>query len=373
MQIYKICIFPCTITDYYSRMDKRVTINDVASAAGVSKGTVDRVLHNRPEVSKATAERVMRIIEEMGFKPNINASLLAQGERRSIVCILPQHKKGEVWELWDNGIEMARDYADRYGISIDSVMYDQYDLSSYDEVCADVLTREPAGVILAPMFNVGTIKFTRQLRAEGIPYIYIDTKTDDDGYFGFFGMPMYQSGYLAGHLLAMRCPADIREVVNVRILRDSRNLSDPTLMRRTGFRNYINEHLPECKVREVFINPKSEKEIREVLDAQLLPSVAKGPVYIVVFNSRVHLLAAYIRERSLTGKCHIIGFDSLSKNIDAVRDGSVDVLVAQHCDLQMNKAVHALVDYLTFGLDLQRRDNYTQMDILNSINCDYYD
>ena len=96
-------------------------------------------------------------------------------------------------------------------------------------------------------------------------------------------------------------------------------------------------------------------------------------MYIVVFNSRVHLLAAYIRERSLTGKCHIIGFDSLSKNIDAVRDGSVDVLVAQHCDLQMNKAVHALVDYLTFGLDLQRRDNYTQMDILNSINCDYYD
>ena len=38
----------------------KVTINDVAKAAGVSKGTVDRVLHNRGEVSRKSKEKVLK-------------------------------------------------------------------------------------------------------------------------------------------------------------------------------------------------------------------------------------------------------------------------------------------------------------------------
>ena len=46
----------------------KVTINDVAKAAGVSKGTVDRVLHNRGEVSRKSKEKVLKVIEELGFR-----------------------------------------------------------------------------------------------------------------------------------------------------------------------------------------------------------------------------------------------------------------------------------------------------------------
>ena len=53
---------------------EKVTINDVARAAGVSKGTVDRVLHNRGEVSAKSREKVLKVIEELGFKPNLYAS-----------------------------------------------------------------------------------------------------------------------------------------------------------------------------------------------------------------------------------------------------------------------------------------------------------
>ncbi|MCD8313839.1 MAG: LacI family DNA-binding transcriptional regulator, partial [Bacteroidales bacterium] len=49
----------------------KATINDVALKAGVSKGTVDRVLHKRGEVSPESREKVMRAIEELGFVPNI--------------------------------------------------------------------------------------------------------------------------------------------------------------------------------------------------------------------------------------------------------------------------------------------------------------
>ena len=41
----------------------KVTINDVARVAGVSKGTVDRVLHNRGEVSAKSKDKVLKVIE----------------------------------------------------------------------------------------------------------------------------------------------------------------------------------------------------------------------------------------------------------------------------------------------------------------------
>ena len=50
--------------------EKKITIFDVAEKAGVSKGTVDRVLHNRGEVSRKSAEKVRKAIEELNYEPN---------------------------------------------------------------------------------------------------------------------------------------------------------------------------------------------------------------------------------------------------------------------------------------------------------------
>ena len=56
---------------------RRVTIKDIAAMAGVSIGTVDRVLHNRGEVNQATHERVMSFVDELGYTPNLLAKSLA--------------------------------------------------------------------------------------------------------------------------------------------------------------------------------------------------------------------------------------------------------------------------------------------------------
>ena len=60
-------------------MEKRakLTIYEVADKAGVSRQTVSRVINNRPDVAYETRKRVLRIIEELDYRPNAVARSLS--------------------------------------------------------------------------------------------------------------------------------------------------------------------------------------------------------------------------------------------------------------------------------------------------------
>jgi LacI family transcriptional regulator len=60
------------------RAHNRVTIRDVAAAAGVSHQTVSRVLNNRPDVADETRTRIWQIIEEMNYQPSAIARSLTR-------------------------------------------------------------------------------------------------------------------------------------------------------------------------------------------------------------------------------------------------------------------------------------------------------
>ncbi|MEU0274800.1 LacI family DNA-binding transcriptional regulator, partial [Streptomyces sp. NPDC006307] len=55
----------------------RVTINDVAARAGVSKGAVSMAFNNRPGVSQATRERIFEAARELGWFPHQTARSLS--------------------------------------------------------------------------------------------------------------------------------------------------------------------------------------------------------------------------------------------------------------------------------------------------------
>ena len=344
----------------------KITINDVAKASGVSKGTVDRVLHNRGEVSSRSRERVLKVIEELGYRPNIYASLLASKKVHKIVCIIPEFAPGDFWELTDKGIKRGMELASSYGIPVVTVQYDQYDMESFQRACCMTLDENPTGVIIAPMFRMETLKFVKELDTRGIAYMYIDSKLEDDDYLAYFGMPMYQSGYLCADILTMGTP--VPSVNIIRVARDKKGLSDPTLTRRTGFVDYINEHFPDCEIRNVFIDPKDRGSRFEVLDRMFDESPSE---HLVMFNSRIHLVADYLRERNVRS-CRVVGFDVLGKNLAALRDGYVQALIAQHSDQQASAAIDSIVEVALLHRSLTKRDNFTQMDILNRYNCDYY-
>ena len=66
----------------------KLTLEEIATLAGVSRSTVSRAINQQPRVSAEVRERVRRIMACTGYAPNTAAQLLAQRRLPLIVVII---------------------------------------------------------------------------------------------------------------------------------------------------------------------------------------------------------------------------------------------------------------------------------------------
>jgi LacI family transcriptional regulator len=79
--------------------EPKVTIKDVAAAAGTSFGTVSRVINNDVHVKDRTRERVLNAMEELGYVVNRQARSLAGGKSNVIGVLVPDLGTGYIGEI----------------------------------------------------------------------------------------------------------------------------------------------------------------------------------------------------------------------------------------------------------------------------------
>jgi LacI family transcriptional regulator len=70
--------------------ESRLSLEDIAKKAGVSRSTVSRVINKEPYVSEKTRTRVMEIIDKESFRPNPAARMLVTQRTRIIGVVVPQ-------------------------------------------------------------------------------------------------------------------------------------------------------------------------------------------------------------------------------------------------------------------------------------------
>lgn len=346
--------------------EKRITIKDIARIAGVSMGTVDRVIHNRGDVSPRNRQRIMEVIEEIGYKPNIYASMLALNKHYHIYCLVPKMLDGEYWGLARNGILRAGEENEQNNISIHVIEFDQFDVSSFHNACNELLAAEVHGVVLAPVFRDEALALSRQLYAKEIPFIYVDTKANDDDYLAYYGMPMYESGLLAAALLTKEHP---KEILCIGLERWNSPSDNATERRKEGFMTYLSDHFPQTVVYNELMHPYNKSHNIELLNSFFKKH--PGVRHVITFNSRIYLVAEYLEQLGLEGY-GLVGFDMLERNVAALKKGYIQYLVVQHTETQLLQGINTLVGLLVFNLLPEEKDNYMPMDVILKENVDFY-
>ena len=71
---------------------QRPTMADVAARAGVSRALVSIIFRDQPGASRETRERVLRVADEIGYRPDSAARLLARGHSRTLGVMFTVHQ-----------------------------------------------------------------------------------------------------------------------------------------------------------------------------------------------------------------------------------------------------------------------------------------
>ena len=346
----------------------KIRIKDIAERAGVSVGTVDRVLHERPNVSPKALEKVKKALEEMDYNPNMYASALAYNKSYNFFMVLPKHESEAYWEEIEEGAGAACDRLRDFRVSYKVAYYNRFDTSTFAKTMTEVLRQQPDGVIVVPSQLDITRKYTDIMHEQGIPFILLDSYMPDLRPLAFFGQDSFSSGFFAARMLMIIASKE-KEIMLMKQMRKGNVASKQQENRETGFRHYMHDHYPNVTIHEVNL---SLDEKRESYDAILKKFFEEHPLVhnCITFNSKAHLVGEYLL-RSNRRNIQIMGYDMVPKNAECVRQGSISFLIAQHAFMQG----YACIDTLFNAIILKKEVdpvNYMPIELLTKENIDFY-
>jgi LacI family transcriptional regulator len=151
---------------------EKLTIKEVAEAAGVSAMTISRVVNNHPDVASATRKRIQQIINELGYAPNAMASSLRQG-RSNILGIVATGIEYFGPSRTLVGIEQ---HAEELGYSLLLDLLKSPDAYHSAEVLESMLARQVDGILWAvPEIGSNRVGLFERVRAISTPVVFLSS------------------------------------------------------------------------------------------------------------------------------------------------------------------------------------------------------
>jgi LacI family transcriptional regulator len=154
----------------------KITIYDVAYRAKVSLATVSRAINNPEKVKPDTRERVLKVIEELGYKPNAFARGLASRKSTTVAVIVPDMSRASIAEMMNGIADIARVY--KYTILL--YILDNEDLNQED-ILREIIAAQVDGILyLNDEVTHDQYEFLQRVRDEySIPVVLTNTVFPD--------------------------------------------------------------------------------------------------------------------------------------------------------------------------------------------------
>lgn len=344
-------------------MDKKHTIKDIAQLAGVSKGTVDRVLHKRGRVSQKALDSINAVLDQIDYQPNLIARNLKNNKIYTICVVLPDPNSDSYWLPCIKAIEEARKEFKAFNLSIKTHYFDPEDTKSFVAVNEAVLHLAPDAVLLAPLFYKEALNAVEKYNNQEILVNTFNNQVESNEIKNFVGQDLLRSGRVAAKLME-----SIAEKGQIAIIHIDEKFKNAVHMqeKEKGFRNYFTEK--ENTNHEI----TTLKLKRNNYETKFADFISDHPDVrgLFITTSKAYQIAEIIKETKLS-KISIIGYDLLEKNINFLNQGTIDFLINQNPKQQVYLGISFLVDHFIFGKQISN-ETLLPIDIVNSENASYY-
>lgn len=338
------------------------TIKEIAALAGVSRGTVDRVLNHRGSVNPATAERIEKIARELDYKPNVAGLVLAaQKKKLKLGVILFSPENPFYLDVFEGVSSKAEELAGYNCTVIVKQIASSVEaqLSAIEELVAEEIN----GIALAPYNDFRIRDKINLLSEQGIPVVTLNTDIENTRRIAYVGSHYTKSGSTAAGLLRLMTHGE----VHVGIITGSSNILCHT-ERIAGFTESLKPFSDTIHIAEIVEVHDDEFESYEKTTVLLKRHPEINALYFVAGG--VYGGCRSVKALGLQNQMRIVAYDMVPTTKELLRQGIISAVICQQPKLQGSKPLALLFTYLTTGELPDREQHYVAVDIRIRENCD---
>lgn len=328
---------------------KPAGIREIASALGISIGTVDRALHGRSGVSPKTQAKVLKMAEVLSYRPNLAARSLKLNRRLRIAVHLPEQIASFFNPLRD-GIRAAAANAHSLNVELDFKTFPRLGIGDVDLLAKD-LNRGYDGIILTPGDPVVIRPIISSFTNQGTAVVCVASDAPRTDRLAGVSVDAMASGGIAAELLAKT----IRAAGTVATITGNLSTFDHSEKLR-GFAAtlaVLAPHLALIRAIETHEKPKeAEGAILALLDRTPRPS----GLYISTANSLPVL--SVLDKHSLLDQIQVITTDLFPELVPFLESGKILATLYQRPFTQGKVAFETLTQFL---LDRIRPQSSTRL------------
>lgn len=338
-----------------------MTIKKIAALAGVSRGTVDRVLNNRPYVKTKTREKVLKIIEKYNYKPNLAGKSLAFQKNPVKIGFILLYKNDPLFQEIQNGVKKIYHELKGFGLAIEYSVMNKRNASEQIKCIKELCTRNISALVLCPLDDE-MIRQELLNISSNIKIVTYNTDISDIKKLCFVGTNYEKSGEIAGGLIG-------------KLLYNSGNvlvISGPDSIkglkeRVAGFKKTIKQNYPQVKIVDVVSNVDDNET-----------SYAKTVEYL---KKETCIDAIFITARGIGGigralkeinsrKIWFVCFDKMPVTVQLIKEGIVDFSITQEPEMQGYLPIKILFEYFFHHKPPKIQEINTRIEIITKENCD---
>ncbi|EFD5056971.1 DNA-binding transcriptional regulator IdnR, partial [Escherichia coli] len=142
----------------------RISLQDIATLAGVTKMTVSRYIRSPKKVAKETGERIAKIMEEINYIPNRAPGMLLNAQSYTLGILIPSFQN----QLFADILAGIESVTSEHNYQTLIANYN-YDRDSEEESVINLLSYNIDGIILSEKYH--TIRTVKFLRSATIPVV----------------------------------------------------------------------------------------------------------------------------------------------------------------------------------------------------------
>ena len=316
-------------------------IREVAKSLGISIGTVDRALHNRPGINEQTRRRILQRTKALGYRPNLAARFLVSQKQLRIGVNLPR-EIASFFDLVREGIQEAVRSVETSHVRVIHRFHPGLG-EGEKEALAEALEDDLHGLILVPGYPATLAPLLKKAAERGLPVVCVNTDAPEVEHLVTVCVDSLTTGSLAGELMGRFLAGKGRVLVVTGQL-----TTIDHAQKVTGFRRTLSEMWPDLRVDAVVEAHDHEREAYEKSRQVLSSTPEIGGVYVSTVNS-IPVLKA-IEDAGLASRATVITSDLFPALGPFIESGRVAATMYQRPSMQGQLAFQALYKFLVDGV-----------------------